>query len=985
MDGPLLVLGRVDRPLVVGPFLVGPFVVRPLLVRSFVVGALLEQRRLGRQQLDRALLVGPVLVGRELAGVVSTGVGVPGGGAVASPAGTLGATPRATPRRAPAVWLLMAAVAAVALGLHTGVVAGLPGQTTLASTLPPLLLLAVFVAAFALAEAAVVHVPSGRSAITFTLSEMPVVAALFFLPPHLYVAARVAGAAIPLARRGRRSPRKLAFNLALYWLQACVAVACWHALVPGGTTLSLWAGLVAVAVVLAVDVLDASLVTTVIAVDGGTRPRPLAMLRAADPGAAVLNASVALVVVYLATVDWRAVGSVVVVGAVLLFAQRSHHELRRRTEAVDRLGRFTGVMGGILELDTAVQTAAAWIGEALSADVVEVSLAPALAGRDRTWLARYEGGTAEVGGPGAVTHLHPWLADRPLLAPRDGRDRALASALAAAGLVDAVAVRLHGDAGVLGTLLVGNRLGDVETFGAGDVQQLVTLGNHLSVTLRNARRGELMREQADEQVRRSRHDDLTGLPNRRHVEERLAEHRAAGRPAVAILVDLDRFKEINDTLGHATGDLLLCQVAERLRRRAPTDALVARLGGDEFAVLLARRDDGTTDSVVELVREALAAPFELDQLRVTLGTNVGVADSSADANATDVLRRADIAMYAAKERRTGVERYRPELVVVSPARLTLLTELKDAIGDGQLTVAVQPKVSLRDGVVLGAEALVRWVHPERGVIGPDEFVPVAEHSGLITPLTYSVLRQSLAACESWRRAGWDVGVAVNISPRSLSEPRFVDEVARALAAVEVPAAAVTLELTESSVMADPESALGALARLRALGVHLSVDDLGTGYSSLAYLQRLPVSEVKIDRSFVAPGNRTADSMAIVAAIVDLGHRLGRSVVCEGVEDEATWRDLQRLGCDSAQGYWMARPMPSSSCRSSTSGTPSGSHRCARSPEARAPRHDLGPAPRAGYRAVEPVGDTGIEPVTSSVSGKRAPAAPIALLRGGDGI
>ena len=185
----------------------------------------------------------------------------------------------------------------------------------------------------------------------------------------------------------------------------------------------------------------------------------------------------------------------------------------------------------------------------------------------------------------------------------------------------------------------------------------------------------------------------------------------------------------------------------------------------------------------------------------------------------------------------------------------------------------------------------------------------AEHSGLITPLTYWVLRQSLAACESWRRAGWAVGVAVNISPRSLAEPSFVDEVARALAAVEVPADAVTLEITESSLMADPDRAIEALERLRSLGLHLSIDDLGTGYSSLAYLQRLPVSEVKIDKSFLRPGDQNASSLAIVAAIVDLGHRLGRRVVAEGVEDEATWQLLQQLGCDSAQGYWMGRPMP----------------------------------------------------------------------------
>jgi diguanylate cyclase (GGDEF)-like protein len=384
---------------------------------------------------------------------------------------------------------------------------------------------------------------------------------------------------------------------------------------------------------------------------------------------------------------------------------------------------------------------------------------------------------------------------------------------------------------------------------------------------------------------------------------------AADQPSVAVLLDLDRFKEINDTLGHDTGDALLLMVADRLLRSLPSDALVARLGGDEFAVVIESVDRASAESVVSLVRHAFALAFELDQLRVTVEASIGVAASGAGISSRDILRHADIAMYAAKERRTGVETYRRELEVVSPARLTLLTDLKDAITHGQLAIHVQPKVRLHDGAVLGAEALVRWEHPERGIIGPDEFIPVAEHSGLITPLTYWVLRESLAACEAWRRAGWPLGVAVNISPRCLADPSFVDEVARALAAVEVPASAVTLEITESSLMADPERATEALGRLRSLGLHLSIDDLGTGYSSLAYLQRLPVSEIKIDRSFLMPGQQTADSWAIVAAIVDLGHRLGRQVGAEAVEDEHTWRQLQQLGCDSAQGYWMARPMP----------------------------------------------------------------------------
>jgi EAL domain-containing protein (putative c-di-GMP-specific phosphodiesterase class I) len=313
-----------------------------------------------------------------------------------------------------------------------------------------------------------------------------------------------------------------------------------------------------------------------------------------------------------------------------------------------------------------------------------------------------------------------------------------------------------------------------------------------------------------------------------------------------------------------------------------------------------------------MVRHAFALPFALDELQVTVEASAGIAISDGPGGTGDLLRHADIAMHAAKTRRTSVETYSPRLEADRPQRVTLLTELRNAITRGELAVHFQPKVRLHDGEVLGAEALVRWDHPERGVIGPDEFVPAAEHSGLITPLTFAVLRQALDACAGWRRSGRPLGVAVNISPRSLLDPTFVDEVARALAAVEVPSSAVTLEITESSLMADPERAVEALQRLRALGLQLSIDDLGTGYSSLAYLQRLPVTEVKIDKSFLQPDETESDSFAIVGAIVDLGHRLHRHVVAEGVEDEQTWRRLQELGCDSAQGYWLSRPLPAES-------------------------------------------------------------------------
>jgi diguanylate cyclase (GGDEF)-like protein len=829
------------------------------------------------------------------------------------------AEPTAGPADSPAavgypgrVWLVLAGLAAAGAMLQLAVLTYAPAPGRWQVGLPVAVVVLVLLAGFAATEVAVVHIPTGRNTFTLTLSDIPLVVGLFLLGPVALVLVRLLGAVVPLALRNRRSPRKLVFNLAWYWVEACAAALIWHGVGGRIGELSPTTWLAAGAAVVVVDLLGTLLISLVMSVDAGVRPRLRELLSEGNPAVALVNASAALVVLYVVTVDWRAIWTVVVVVGVLVFALRSHNRLRRRTESLEQLGRFTGEVGGQLDVDSAAAAALLWITRALKAEVVELTLTEQFAGRARRWVARYDGSVATPAGQGDGSVLQPWLTAGPVLVRRGAKDRVLGGALRTTGLRDAIAMPLQGDGQVMGTLLVGDRLGDVETFGQHDVRELVALGNHLSVTLRNARRADLIREHADDELRRSLLDELTGLPNRRCLEQRLTAHLGSGGSAAVILLDLDRFKDINDTLGHHTGDALLRMVAERLDRSTPSDTVVARFGGDEYAVLLLTGDAGSTASVADMVRQAFAMPFALDELQVTVEASLGVAVTTGSTTGppepAELLRQADIAMFAAKTRRTGVESYRPELAVGSPARLTLLTDLRNAISRGELTVHFQPKLRLRDGEVIGAEALVRWNHPQRGVLGPDEFVPVAEHSGLISPLTFVVLRQALAACAEWRRAGRPLGVAVNISPRSLLEPSFVDEVARAIAAVEVPAAAVTLEITESSLMADPERAIEALQRLRTLGVQLSIDDLGTGYSSLSYLQRLPVTEVKIDKSFLLSQEDGVDAFALVGAIVDLGHRLGRHVVAEGVEHEDVWRQLQQLGCDSAQGYWMSRPL-----------------------------------------------------------------------------
>jgi len=411
------------------------------------------------------------------------------------------------------------------------------------------------------------------------------------------------------------------------------------------------------------------------------------------------------------------------------------------------------------------------------------------------------------------------------------------------------------------------------------------------------------------------HDALTGLPNRTLLRDRTGQAiRQADRdlvPAALLLLDLDRFKEVNDTLGHHYGDQLLLQVGERLRRALREVDTVARLGGDEFAVLLPKIATGEgAVAVANKLQTALEEPFALEGLSLDVEASIGVAlypDHAADAD--ELLQRADIAMYTAKQTHAGFVLFDPKLDQHSPRRLALLGELRRAIEQQQLVLHYQPKVDAHTGRVLGVEALVRWQHPEHGLVPPDEFIPLAERTGLIAPLTHYVMDAALRQCRAWQQAGHELSVAVNISARRLLDLAFPEEVAGLLAAWQVPARQLVLEITESTIMADPAHALQILGRLNTMGVQLAIDDFGTGYSSLAYLKTLPVHELKVDRSFVTQMTSNASDAVIVRSTVDLGRNLGLRVVAEGVEDQTTWRELDALGCDAIQGYHVSRPVP----------------------------------------------------------------------------
>ncbi|MEU9335219.1 bifunctional diguanylate cyclase/phosphodiesterase [Streptomyces sp. NPDC048290] len=420
----------------------------------------------------------------------------------------------------------------------------------------------------------------------------------------------------------------------------------------------------------------------------------------------------------------------------------------------------------------------------------------------------------------------------------------------------------------------------------------------------------MARARAEEQLR----DPLTGLPNRQWLHERiwsaLDDAERIGARSALMLIDLDRFRSVNDTLGHLAGDRLLLQTADRVRKALPRGAEVARLGGDEFAVLLPVADSITSATrVARSIVAELGSPLDLDGLTLVLEASAGVAvypDHALDAEG--LLRRADVAMYQAKRDRTGVEVYESKRDSNTPDRLGLLADLRRALDAREVQLHYQPKVRF-DGEVAGLEALVRWVHPERGKVPPDEFIAIAESSGLMPHLTEYVLDTALAQVAEWRAQGLFVPVAVNVSPRDVHTPGFAGSVAARLARHGVPAGALQLEITEHVLLEDPQRAADTLAGLTGHGVKMSLDDFGTGYSSLVHLRRLPVSELKIDRSFVARLAVDTEDAEIVRCTVDLAHSLGLLVVAEGVEDDETWERLRDLRCDAVQGWLVAAAMP----------------------------------------------------------------------------
>ncbi|MBB5829851.1 putative bifunctional diguanylate cyclase/phosphodiesterase [Micromonospora carbonacea] len=631
---------------------------------------------------------------------------------------------------------------------------------------------------------------------------------------------------------------------------------------------------------LAAVVLDELVTLPVIAMATGERLRDLFRedwgLRAATAAARLL---VIVGTVFILRADSRLLLAVppLVLSLHLLYSNR----VRTRTEqqAWQRLARTTDALN-VVDLDKVLTTAVTQAAELFSADEVEISLrGTGRTVRGSAGTLTYDGPT----GPGGPTE------GSVISARLEGHDRT----------VDVGTLRL--------------RFRGPVRFSEREQYTLRTFTSALCTAVRNAQAYAELARVANEHAYAATHDTLTGLANRRHLldqgSEQLNARHADGVTAL-VLIDLNHFKEVNDTLGHAAGDQVLLQVADRLRGAAQGGDLVARLGGDEFAVLLRGLPaPAVAAHRTEALLAALHEPLDLDGMRISVEASGGIAIAPASGGMPELLRRADVAMYQAKRAGQRIATYASTRDTADLGRLTLGGELPRAVADQEFTVNFQPIVDLGTGEVTSAEALARWHHPVHGVIDPLRFLEAVERSGLLPAFAEAILDQALIAANSWRDAGFDLPVAVNVSPRSLLDARFPSSVLARLRAHDLPPDRLVLELTETLTLSQLDVVDRVLSRLRDEGVRLALDDFGTGYSSLSLLSRIPVHELKIDRSFVSAMEGSAEAAAVIRSTLDLGRSLGLTVVAEGVESEPQRRALWELGCTAGQGHLFGRPVP----------------------------------------------------------------------------
>ncbi len=802
-----------------------------------------------------------------------------------------------------AMWAFIAGVGSAAL-VGWGVV-GLPVGAHVSFSIPwPVLALA-----FVGTELIVIPLQLGVQSVALNLAEVPLIVGLVFCGPAGVVPARVAAAVAVYVGHRRQSAAKAAYNICAHAFETVVALRVYFAALDGASPISRRGWLAAFMATAAAQVSSAVGVVVVRRISSGRRDRRA--MRTLVPASALVtltNCSLSLIAVCVLWVD--PLGALLLAGVcgVLGVGYRSFQEQRRRQSVLERMHDFTQAVDAHTEVGAVVSATLHAARETMAATVAELYLHHSTGWRHH----RLEGDAmvnAGVPQPEALERV-VLAGGKGILVRRsvDPAESALFE-MVERGIGDAVSVPIHG-ADLHGTLTITDRQSQTETFTANDLRALTSMGAHAAVALNAAMLLERLHREVRDKEHQALHDPLTGLPNRSLFASRVDELLGAPDDArlAVMLVDLDGFKEVNDTLGHAVGDVVLRATAARLQGEVASRGTVAHLGGDEFAVIVAAGGPEDARRAALGVKAAIEQPIEEEGLLFEVRASIGVALSPQHGDgAATLLRLADVAMYSAKERRIGVALYEAGQDHYSPRRLTLAGDLRQALAAGGLSLAYQPQADLATGHINAVEALVRWSHERHGMVPPDEFIPMAEQTGLIIPLTDYVLTRALAQQAQWSRRGIDLVMAVNLSPRVVQDGQLPALVEERLAGAGVPADRLTLELTETGLMTDPARVAAILHQLAAMGVRASIDDFGTGFSSLSRLSGLPVGEIKIDKSFVFA---VADGggETVVRSIVDLGHNLGLRVVAEGVEDEATLDRLRQLGCHAVQGYVLSRAL-----------------------------------------------------------------------------
>jgi diguanylate cyclase (GGDEF)-like protein len=776
-------------------------------------------------------------------------------------------------------------------------------------------------AGFVAAETKVILVHFRRETHSFSLSEIPAVLGLFFVTPNEYLLAVIAGSAVALLVTARQSVVKVAFNLANFAFISTVTLVVFHGLgsFEGRPGAADWVA--AFAAMLVACLLGALTIATAISLSGGApQYQKLPEMLKFGGMVALANTSLALLAISVIWIDPLAVWLLIVPLATLFLAYRAYISEREKHDRLELLYQSSRIMQHSPELDSALIALLDHARAMFRAEIAEVVIYARGDGGDALWTASIQDAPAA-----AMVPVR--------LAPDDPVHRRIATErqaffnsewtrhpVTAQPIRQAMVSPLSAESGLIGAMIVANRLTEGTSFDDDDLRLFETLANQAAVALENGQLEQSLAElsRLKEELRhQAYHDPLTGLANRAlfvdQVEEQLATLRD-GLRTVVLFLDLDDFKIVNDTLGHAAGDRLLAAVADRMRNCVRADDLAARLGGDEFAVLLT--DEPALERARGVARrmiDSLQAPFLIQGQEISIGGSIGIAVGPTQGeHADELLRNADVAMYTAKangKRRAAV--FEPTMHAAIVARHALSAELTRSMGRGELAVHYQPIVELGTGRIAGAEALVRWLHPTRGTVSPDEFIPLAEENGLILTLGRWVIAEACEQVAAWERGPGlapDFFMSVNLSPLQLQQAEFIAEIESILKSTGLAPERLVVELTETAMFQDTETTLAKLEALRTLGVRIALDDFGTGYSSLGYLRRFPVDILKIAREFVVPAASEPGDWAFAHAIVALGTTLGLKIVAEGIEEAAQADRLRQLGCDLGQGFFFARPV-----------------------------------------------------------------------------